>query len=248
LLRKQDRYGVWYSTQATVNVLDALITAMMEEEASDATGGTDEAEIFVNGQRATSVRLPPEAQPSAPLYVDLSQYLAAGNNSVTIRRAGVTRPAAVQAVQTYYVPWTSPSASGRNASAAGRALQLAVSYDRTEVAVGDSVTCRVQAGRTGGADYYGMMLAEIGLPPGADVDRASLEKAMSESGWSLSRYDVLPDRLVIYLWPRTGGATGFEFKFRTRFGLRAQTAPSVVYDYYNPEARTVLAPTTFTVR
>lgn len=247
LLGNKDRYGVWYSTQATVNVLDTLITGMMKEGASGATDGTDEAEIFVNGQRATSVRLPPEGQPSAPLYVDLSQYLAAGNNSIEIRRAGATRPAAVQAVQTYYVPWTSPSASVRNASASSRALHLAVSYDRTEVAVGDSVTCRVQAGRTSGAGYYGMMLAEIGLPPGADVDRASLEKAMSESGWSLSRYDVLPDRLVVYLWPRTGGATGFEFKFRTRFGLSAQTAPSVVYDYYNPEARTVLAPTRFTV-
>ncbi|MBV9960051.1 MAG: carboxypeptidase regulatory-like domain-containing protein, partial [Acidobacteria bacterium] len=249
LLGNKDRYGVWYSTQATVNVLDALITSMTDSKANGATGETDEALIFVNGQRATAVRLPPDSQPSAPLSVDLSQYLAAGTNSITIRRAGALRPAAVQAVQSYYVPWDSPAGSGRNASAASRALRLAVSYDRTEVAVGDSVTCRVQAGRMSGASYYGMLLAEIGLPPGADVDRASLEKAMNESGWSLSRYDVLPDRLVVYLWPRMSGVmTSFEFKFRTRFGLTAQTASSVLYDYYNPEARTVLAPTRFTVR
>jgi uncharacterized protein YfaS (alpha-2-macroglobulin family) len=92
-----------------------------------------------------------------------------------------------------------------------------------------------------------MLLAEIGLPPGADVDRASLEKAMKESGWTFSRYDILPDRLVVYLWPRAGG-TSFEFKFRTRFGLVAQTAASQVYDYYNPEARAVVAPTKFIVK
>src|ERR1700675_3691247 len=83
---------------------------------------------------------------------------------------------------------------------------------------------------------YGMMLAEIGLPPGADVDRASLDAAMKGSDWSISQYDVLPDRVIVYLWPRAGG-TKFDFTFRPRFGLRAQTAASLVYDYYNPEAR-----------
>jgi hypothetical protein len=92
-----------------------------------------------------------------------------------------------------------------------------------------------------------MLLGEIGLPPGADVDRASLELAMKDTGWSLSRYDILPDRLIIYLWPR-GGGTRFSFKFRPRFGLTAQTAPSLLYDYYNPEARSVLAPTKFVIK
>jgi hypothetical protein len=94
---------------------------------------------------------------------------------------------------------------------------------------------------------YGMLLAEVGLPPGADVDRASLERAMSESGWALNSYDVLPDRLVVYLWPQ-GGGTRFQFKFRPRYGLNALTAPSQLYDYYNPEARTVVPPTRFVIR
>ena len=92
-----------------------------------------------------------------------------------------------------------------------------------------------------------MLLAEIGLPPGADVDRASLESAMKSSGWTISQYDVLPDRVIVYLWPRAGGID-FDFKFRPRFGMTAKAAPSVVYDYYNPEARAVVAPATFVVR
>jgi uncharacterized protein YfaS (alpha-2-macroglobulin family) len=92
-----------------------------------------------------------------------------------------------------------------------------------------------------------MMLAEIGLPPGAEVDRSSLETAITKSSWTLSRYDILPDRVVVYLWPAAGGVQ-FDFTFRPRFGLNAKTAASVVYDYYNPESRAVVAPAHFKVR
>jgi uncharacterized protein YfaS (alpha-2-macroglobulin family) len=125
-------------------------------------------------------------------------------------------------------------------------LRLKVSFDKTELKAGDEVTCRVEAERVG-FHGYGMMLAEIGLPPGADVDRATLERAMSESGWDVSQYDVLPDRVIVYLWPRAGG-TRFTFKFKLRYGLNAQSAPSLLYDYYNPEARVQVAPLRFRVR
>ncbi len=70
---------------------------------------------------------------------------------------------------------------------------------------------------------------------------------MKSSGWAISQYDILPDRVVVYLWPRAGGVK-FDFKFRPRFGMKAKTAPSIVYDYYNPEARAVVAPARFTVQ
>jgi hypothetical protein len=92
-----------------------------------------------------------------------------------------------------------------------------------------------------------MMIAEIGLPPGADVDRRVLDEVVDSSGWTISRYDVLPDRLVLYLWPRAGGTT-LTFAFRPRYGLKARTAPSILYDYYNPDAQVALAPTGFTVQ
>ena len=36
-----------------------------------------------------------------------------------------------------------------------------------------------------------MMLAEVGLPPGADVDRASLGKLLDN--WTIERYELQPD-------------------------------------------------------
>jgi A-macroglobulin receptor binding domain len=75
-----------------------------------------------------------------------------------------------------------------------------------------------------------MILAEVGLPPGVDVDRSSLDAAMHEHGYDINHYDILPDRIVLYLWPRAGGSE-FSFTFRPRFKMEAATAPSLLYDY-----------------
>jgi hypothetical protein len=90
-----------------------------------------------------------------------------------------------------------------------------------------------------------MMLGEIGLPPGADVDRQSLEDALT-GNYALDRYDVLPDRVIVYLWPQAGGSE-FSFRFRPRFAMQAETAPSLLYDYYNPDSAVTLKPVRFDV-
>ncbi|HEX2490405.1 MAG TPA: alpha-2-macroglobulin family protein, partial [Blastocatellia bacterium] len=246
LLRNKDRYGVWLSTQATINVLDTLIGLNEGEAAmSGATGG---AEIVVNGKRVSSVAMPPAGQLSNPITVDLSSFLSRGNNRVEIRRSGDSTRASAQVVETHYEPWEQ-GAAGRRENIKLRnssALRLAVNYDKLEAKIGDSIVCAVTAERVG-HQGYGMMLAEIGLPPGADVDRESLELAARESDWGLSHYDVLPDRVIAYLWPQAGGLK-FSFKFKPRYGVKAQTAPSALYDYYNPEARVALAPSRFIVK
>lgn len=126
------------------------------------------------------------------------------------------------------------------------ALALRVIYDQTGLQPGNDIHCRVHAERIGFRGY-GMLLAEIGLPPGAVVDRSSLEKAMNDADWNISQYEIRPDRLVVYLWPKAGG-TDFDFTFRERYEVNALTAPSVLYDYYNPDARTVVRPTRIDVK
>ena len=244
LLRNKDRYGVWLSTQATINVLEAFISLT----GSDKNTAESQAEIFVNGTRATSVTLPPGNQLVSPLVVDLSKFLSVGKNKIEIKRPSNGALASVQMVETYYLPWAYSNATAAEnlKSGAKRALRLAVTYDKTEVKIGEEITCKVEAERIGFSGY-GMMLAEIGLPPGVDVDRATLESAVKEEGWGINHYDVLPDRVILYLWPRAGGCK-FSFKFRSRYGTNALNAASILYDYYNPEARAVIAPTRFVVK
>ncbi len=253
LLRKKDRYGVWYSTQATINVFDALLSLVSARGGAAGAGAqaVEAAEVFVNGRRAGQLTLPSSDGISGPLLFDLTPFLGAGANRVELRRRAPATPAQAQFVTTFYVPWGARDpalAEGDGGAKRGAAstLRLSVGYDQTRAGVGQEVTCSVSAERVGHAGD-GMLLAEVGLPPGADVDRASLERALTESGRALNSYDVLPDRLVLYLWPQ-GGGTRFQFKFRPRYGLNALTAPSQLYDYYNPEARTVVPPTRFVVR
>jgi A-macroglobulin TED domain/Alpha-2-macroglobulin family/MG2 domain/Carboxypeptidase regulatory-like domain/Macroglobulin domain MG3/A-macroglobulin receptor binding domain len=245
LLRNKDRYGVWHSSQATVNVLDAMIGLLGNEDSRSALAST--AEILVNGQPAGSLSWSNRAEATNPVTVNVSKFLVAGGNSIEVRRGAGSSEATVQLLETHYVPWLYSSAEKPKAGAASSsALRLSVRFNKTEAKIGEDITCHVEVERIGFRGY-GMLLGEIGLPPGADVDRSSLDEAIKTAGWDLYRYDVLPDRLIVYLWPRAGG-TKFDFKFRPRYGIKAQTAASAVYDYYNPEARAVVRPAKFAVQ
>lgn len=244
LLDHKDRYGVWYSTQATVNVLRGILAAMPAFPTSQHAGGP--AEILVNGKPAGTIDLPASSELSGPRVAEISTLLQPGENRIEIRRQNDDSPMHAQIISTHYIRWSDSSASNHESIKSGesRALRLNVGFDSLKGEAGKSLKCTVDAERIG-FQGYGMMLAEIGLPPGADVDRQSLQAALED--FNVSSYEVLPDRVVVYLWPKAGG-TKFSFKFTPRFSMKAATAPSVLYDYYNPEAHATVAPARFEVR
>jgi hypothetical protein len=235
LLKNKDRYGVWYSTQTTVNVLDAFLAALAAE---NQTAENQRIQISLGGARLKTITLAPDE--IAPVTLDLSEKLSAGENLLEINSSGNSSVMA-QVVQSHYVDWSVAPATGENASGA-RQLQLDYRCDKQNARIMEEVNCSVKAERVG-FKGYGMLLAEIGIPPGADVSRESLQAAM-DADWSLSRYDVLPDRIVVYMWSKAGG-TNINFKFKPRYGVNAQTPASFVYDYYNEEAKATVAPLKF---
>ncbi|HUK29622.1 MAG TPA: MG2 domain-containing protein [Candidatus Acidoferrum sp.] len=253
LLRNQDRYGIWYSTQATVNVLETMGSLTTHAAGSEVVTGSattsgPKAEILVDGKQAVSIDLPAAGILVGPTNVDLSNFVAPGEHKIEIRRPGGSWTASAQFVADYYVPWTHPTEENalRQDEKVSDALRLGVKFDKDSAQIGEMIHCTVETERIGFRGY-GMLLAEIGLPPGAEVDRASLESAMQGSRWEINQYEVLPDRLIVYLWPRAGG-TKFTFAFKLRYGIAALSTPSVLYDYYNPEARALVGPTRFTVQ
>ena len=233
LLQQKDRFGVWHSTQATVNVLDAMF---LLSSGAPSTATAHSVDIIVNGNPMPALEINDGL--TNPVTVDISKFLKTGKNHIDVKRPQGLPFASVQGVANYYLPWTEPR------FVPATAPRLQVTFDKTDAKINEEITCRVEAGR-GGSRGYGMMLAEIGIPPGAEVDRSSLQAVLK--GWSVDQYDVLPDRVVVYLWPPSGGVS-FSFKFRPRFGLNAKTAASTLYDYYNPDARVVVAPSVFRVR
>lgn len=252
LLRNQDRYGIWYSSQATINVLDAIASLTSRigsgpNQSGTTVTGTSKAVVSVDGKQAISIEMPASNTLSGPLAVDLSKFVSSGKHHIEIHRPDGSSRASIQVLADYYVPWIHAAVDSdlHQDANSSDALRLTINFDKQSTHVGENVRCNVDAERIGFRGY-GMLLAEIGLPPGAEVDRNSLEQAIKTSP-AISRYDVLPDRLIVYLWPHAGG-TRFSFNFKPRFGLKALSAPSILYDYYNPEAQAIVEPTLFTVQ
>jgi hypothetical protein len=240
LLAHKDRYATWYSTQATQNVLEALISALPDDSEAHASTAT----VVLNGSVAREVTFPAGREATGPVVIGLGG-LSKGTNQIQVIGAE-NRAVNASLITSYYVPWIDQADSAEAVEESdSRSLRLNVQYDRIEASVGDTIRCRVQAERSRFRGY-GMMLAEVGLPPGAEIDRNSLEQA-AKNVPGLDSYEVQPDRVVFYLWPRAGGIS-FGFAFRVRLSMEAMTAPSQLYDYYNPEAAATVAPVQFMVR
>ena len=230
------------SGQATIDVLSALLKGI-DSSASRSPDGRLAA--AVNGK---AVPLGGGWSPitDAPAIVDISELIQRGDNTIVVQNGSARSSASIQAVAEYYIPWTGGAVTKATRPGDSDALRLAVRFFKTEARAGEDVRCSVDAERIGNHGW-GMMIAEIGLPPGADVDRRVLDDLINNSGWTVSHYDILPDRLVLYLWPNAGG-TKLTFEFRPRYGLKARTAPSVLYDYYNPDALVALPPADFNIK
>jgi A-macroglobulin TED domain/Alpha-2-macroglobulin family/Carboxypeptidase regulatory-like domain/MG2 domain/A-macroglobulin receptor binding domain/Macroglobulin domain MG3 len=240
LLQQKDRYGVWYSGQATVDVLEALL----EVDTSKPEDTDAKFHVLINGKSTQEQDI--SAHSDAPAIIDISDLIQSGDNTIAVQSATPLHAASMQAVADYYISWTGPAVTESTRPGNSDALRLAVKFDKTEARAGEDVQCSVDAERIGSSGW-GMMIAEIGLPPGTDVDRKVLDDVITSSGWTISHYDVLPDRLVLYLWPHAGGSK-LTFKFRPRYGLKARTASSILYDYYNPEAQVSLPPADFNIQ
>ncbi len=115
-----------------------------------------------------------------------------------------------------------------------RDLAYSMKWERTEAGRGDLVKCEVSAARTSERGW-GMLIAEVGLAPGMEVDRASLEAVLQSQSARVDSYEVRPDKVVFYLWPR-GEVSRFEFFVRLPLAMKARSGFSRLYDYNNPEA------------
>jgi hypothetical protein len=241
LLDHKDRHGSWYGGLVTHNALEAIVAAM---PSAPEPAVSSEATIIVNGHALPNVHLPPGNAVVGPVTIEIADHLQRGLNRVQIRRPGNSSVMNTAAFTTYYIPWKDSLATTEETLQLGesRSLRFDVGFDQNTPATGQTVLCHVEAERIGFRGY-GLMIADVGLPPGADVDRESLALAGAKSVLS---YEVRSDRVVFYLWPSAGGVK-FEFQFRLRYRMEALASASILYDYYNPESHAIVQPVRFNV-
>ena len=238
LLKGRGATGIWASTQSTVRAMRAI--ADVHAALGIAAGDGGALEIRANGKSVRSIALPDASEAVDPILVDLSAFLTDGNNEITVAPAPGTQSVVVQLASSHWLPWEQTSA------AKSPELSFTVDFDRLETKVGEAVQCSVKAERVGFRGY-GMLLAEVGLPPGATVDRSSLEAVLDDWTMGLDHYEILPDRVVFYLWPKAGGAA-FDFALNLRLPMTAKSTRSLLYDYSNPEAASEIRPLLWVVK
>jgi hypothetical protein len=248
LLRSQDRYGIWYSGQATVRVLQALLPLAIEETKSN--GNTQEFRLAINGvaltgKDAEALRTDPTLIDS-PRSLDLTALLKPGHNELAFSSSSAVTLASAEASASYYIPWAETATPTQTKTQTGKDYGLDFGYScaAESATAGRPIDCTVSVRRFG-SNSYGMLLAEVGLPPGADVDRASLAKLLDS--WTISRYELQPDRIIFYLWSWRAEGSHFNFRFTPRYAIHAKAAPAMLFDYYNPDLKAVLAPQRFQV-
>jgi hypothetical protein len=230
-------------------VLQALLPLAIEE--TKTTGNTQEFKLAVNGvvltgANAESLRTDPTLI-DAPRALDLTTLLKPGHNELAFSSASDITLASAEASASYYNTWAESATPAQTKTQTGKDYGLDFGYScaAEKATVGRPIDCAVSVRRFG-SNSYGMLLAEVGLPPGADVDRASLAKLLDT--WTISRYELQPDRIVFYLWSWKAEGTRFSFRFTPRYAIHAKAAPATLFDYYNPDLRAVIAPQIFQVK
>jgi alpha-2-macroglobulin-like protein len=247
LLRSRDGYGIWFSGQATVRVLKALLPLAVNQLQNSSP---KDFTLTVNGtplavEQAAAMKADIEIV-DAPRTIDLTAMIHAGTNTLEFAAASGEAIANAQLTAWLYVPWVQGAASKTKTTTPGNDYGLDFGYHcEADTIVGQQVECTVDARRFG-SQSWGMLTAEVGLPPGADVDRASLAKLLDNS--VICRYELQPDRIVFYLWSWRAEGSHFAFRFTPRFPIHAKSAPATLVDYYNPDLHAVLAPQLFNFR
>ena len=220
LITKKDPNGTWYSTQATVLALRAL----MASQKSSTSSVNGECTVLINGQKADAFGLTPD-NADVMRQVDGRKFTKPGRNEVTVKFEG-KGSTLYQVVGRYYLPWEKLAPEGKDL------LQISVDYDRTTLNKDDMVTADVTV-KNNTPGTTSMIIVDLGLPPGFEVQAEDFANLVEKG--TLQKYSFTGRQAICYLEkldPQQ--AVKFSYRLRAKFPIHAKTPKSRVYEYYNP--------------
>lgn len=220
LLAARTADGTWGSTQATVLALRVLLDA-----AGRATVPASGSEVTLTNARSgehRTVKFTPE-DADVVQRLDLTSWVK--DRSLELSFTG-SAPVSYQLTANGWRPRTPEDAP---------ALTVASTWARTSIRTGEAVDVEVDA-TWNRRDPSGMVLLELPLPPGFDVETEALD-ALVGSG-RIGRYEQEGPVVVLYVDRLPFGQTQhFTLPTRPRWPVKA-TAPAVEARlYYRPEMR-----------
>jgi uncharacterized protein YfaS (alpha-2-macroglobulin family) len=226
LVASRDRFGAWHSTQATILALRALLKYQRRNQ-HEARG---EVQLLVDGRQRNVVRL----QGARERYtIDLTPHASSGAHRVALRFSGRGR-VSYQLVGRYWVPRRAkaPRAKG--------ALAIQTTYDRQRLKRGSRTLLTVIV-HNNARNAVQMPMVALSLPPGFELEESALSALVGFKG--IEKVQRRAGQALLYLsslGPRRRLA--FSLPLRSKYPLRVQARPSLVYEYYKPENRAESTP------
>lgn len=232
LIQSKDSWGTWSTTQATILSLKALLLA------TQATGAVTEpatVRVSLNKEQTQEIVINPDQADVVHLFTFDQGFSPGGANRLQLEVEGGSN-LMYQVTTSYYLPWDKVPP----ALASQELLDIDLSYDRTRLAVNDTVTVNVGV-KLNQAGVVKMALVDLGLPPGFTVLTEDLNRLVEQK--LIARYELTGRQIILYLEDFSSDRPlTFSYRLAARFPMRAQTPPSSGYDYYNPTAQTVKSP------
>jgi hypothetical protein len=231
IVARKDRFGAWYSTQATILALRALLAQQRRRVPPSGT-----LQVLVDGKARASLHLDGRDQAR---HLDLTAH-AGGGAEIELRFAG-RGSAQYRLVGSYWLPH-----AGRQRQVPRGGLAIDTTVDRASLRRGGAVKLRVRVRNRGGASVA-MPLVSVALPPGFALDPDELARLVERFA-NVDRASRRGSRAVLYLSKLgPGKALDFTLRLHSQFPLRVQARPSLVYEYYRPENRASSRPLTLQV-
>jgi uncharacterized protein YfaS (alpha-2-macroglobulin family) len=245
LIQQKDPQGTWYSTQATILALKALLKSVtVGAEQTNAT-----VSVTFDGGRERTVEVTPETYDVVHLLT--FDDVTPGSHEVALEVAGEGQLMA-QVTTVYYLPWSElPERALRD-----DLLEIDVAYDRTDLAVDDVVEVEVTVALKEEGSSVEWALVDLGTPPGFTILTEALQGRVNHDldlpedypGGRVKKFETTGRQLLVYLADLAyGEPLTFSYQLRARFPVKAQIPASQAYDYYNPDVAGTQTPTIITV-
>ncbi|MBM4372299.1 MAG: hypothetical protein FJ098_11635 [Deltaproteobacteria bacterium] len=233
LITTKDPQGNWgYNTQATVLALKTFIGAATANPGPTAAA----VSVYLNGEVLGTMDFN-DFNKDVVWQVE-SYALTTGENTLELSYEGYGN-LSYQIVAKHHIPWDEADLPQDGP------ITIDVAYDKTTLQVDDQVTATVTV--TANSDLVqGMVLVDLGLPPGFELMTDDLVAAKQEK--LISEFELTGKQLLLYLdslvidEPRV-----ITYRLTALYPLKAQSGGSEAYAYYNAEVKDEEEPTEFEV-
>ncbi|MCS6884897.1 MAG: alpha-2-macroglobulin family protein [Acidobacteriota bacterium] len=236
LVEKKDSYGNWYSTQATIQSLKALL--LSTKGAADAEGIVT---VKVNGEQVASIKL--DKDNNELLHQVVLKQTPVGRNLVELSFSG-KGSLLYQAVGRYFVPW-------KQRIDGQEPLSISLNYDRTQLEQDDIVTAQLTVVNNLNRSAE-MVMVDLGIPPGFEVLAEDLQDAVStgeDKYGKLTKFSLTSKQILLYLdGLRPAQRFTLKYRLKAKYPLKVKTPESRVYEYYNPSIGSRVTPVELKVR